>query len=60
VDVDGDGVPDGSARQVTDWVNRGEDADEVRDRAAMALAAERGKGDDARSTLIAALEKLVG
>jgi hypothetical protein len=60
VDVDGDGVPDGSARQVTDWVNRGEDADEVRDRAAMALAAERGKGDDARSTLVAALEKLVG
>lgn len=54
VDLDGDGVPDGTAKQVTDWV--GTD----RDRAAQALAAERGKGDDARSTLVAALEKLVG
>jgi hypothetical protein len=54
VDVDGDGVPDGTAKQVQDWV--GTD----RDRAAMALAAERARGDDARTTLVAALEKLVG
>lgn len=54
VDGDGDGVPDGSAKQVLAWVR------DDRDRAAQALAAERSKGDDARSTLVAALEKLVG
>lgn len=54
VDVDGDGVPDGTAKQILEWA--GPDVD----RAALALAAEREKGDDARTTLIAALEKLVG
>jgi hypothetical protein len=54
VDVDGDGVPDGTAKQILEWA--GPDID----RAALALAAEREKGDDARTTLIAALEKLVG
>ncbi len=49
-----DPVPEGSAKQILDWVS----AD--RDRAARALALERGRGDDARSTLVAALEKLVG
>jgi hypothetical protein len=53
VDLDGDGVPDGTAKQVLDWV--GED----RDRAAMALGAELGQ-EKPRSTLIGALEKQVG
>lgn len=54
VDVDGDGVPDGTAAQILAWV--GDD----RDRAAQALAAERAKSDNARATLVARLEKLVG
>lgn len=52
VDLDGDGVPGGSAKQVLDWV--GDD----RDKAAKVLAAEEAKGDKARSTLVAALTKL--
>lgn len=52
VDADGDGVPDGTIAQVQEWV--GED----RDRAALALAAEQAKGDKARATLVAVLEKL--
>lgn len=51
VDADGDGVPDGTVAQVTDWV--GGD----KERAALALAAEKAKGDKARATLVAALEK---
>jgi len=46
-------VPDGSAKQVLAWV--GDD----RERAALALAVEREKEADARSTLVAQLEKLV-
>lgn len=53
VDTDGDGVPDGSARQILAWV------DGDHDRAALALAAEQGR-EAPRSTLVAALEKLVG
>lgn len=45
-------VPDGSAKDVIDWV--GDD----RDRARAALEAEQGKGDDARTTLVAKLTKL--
>lgn len=52
-DLDGDGVPDGNAKEVLDWV--GED----RDRAAAALVAEATR-DKPRSTLVAALEKLAG
>lgn len=52
VDLDGDGVPDGTANQVLEWV--GSD----RERAAAALAAEHAKGDAARSSLVAKLEKL--
>lgn len=52
VDLDGDGVPDGTANQILDWV--GED----KERAAAALAAEEAKGDAARSTLVAKLTKL--
>lgn len=54
VDLDGDGVPDGTVKQLLEWV--GEDLE----RAALALAAERDKGDDARQTLVVQLEKLVG
>jgi len=53
VDENEDGVPEGSARQVMEWV--GSDPE----RAAMALDAEQAKGDNARSTLIASLQKLV-
>jgi hypothetical protein len=52
-DTDGDGVPDGTITQVQEWV--GED----RDRAALALAAEQARGDKARGTLVAALDKLL-
>lgn len=47
-------VPDGSAKDVIDWV--GDD----RDRARAALDAEQAKGDDARTTLVAKLTKLAG
>lgn len=47
-------VPDGSAKDVIDWV--GED----RDRARAALDAEQARGDDARTTLVAKLAKLAG
>jgi hypothetical protein len=53
VDVNVDGVPDGTIAQVQEWV--GDD----RDRAALALTAEQAKGDGARSTLVAALDKLL-
>lgn len=46
-------VPDGTALQILDWV--GVDAA----RAGAALKAERGKGTEARTSLIAKLEKLV-
>jgi hypothetical protein len=52
VDVDGDGVPDGTVKQILEWV--GTD----RQRAAQALAVEREKEADARTTLIRDLEKL--
>lgn len=52
-DLDGDGVPDGNAKEVLDWV--GED----RDRAGAALVAETAR-DKPRSTLVAALEKVAG
>jgi hypothetical protein len=51
-DVDGDGVPDGTAKDVTDWV--GDDPD----RAVLALAFEQAR-DKPRTTLVAALEKLI-
>jgi hypothetical protein len=54
VDTDGDGVPDGTTKQILEWVA------EDPSRAALALAAERDKGDDARTTLVRDLEKLVG
>lgn len=50
--VEYEGVPDGTANQVMDWV--GEDPE----RAAEALVAEQAKGDSARSSLIAKLERL--
>ena len=50
-DVDGDGVPDGSAKDVLGWV--GNDPA----RAALALQAE-GRRDAPRKTLTAELEKL--
>jgi hypothetical protein len=53
VDVDGDGVPDGTASQVLEWV--GDDPA----RAALALAAEAAR-DKPRILLSAALEKLAG
>jgi hypothetical protein len=53
VDTDGDGVPDGTIGQVVEWV--GADLD----RAALALTAEKAKGDTARSTLVAALTRLL-
>lgn len=51
VDADGDGVPDGSAKDVLGWV--GDD----RARAALALQAE-SRRDKPRSTLVADLEKV--
>jgi len=56
VATDGDGVPEGSAKQVLDWVNA--DPEDVRDRAAMALDVEEAKGDNARKVLVANLQKL--
>lgn len=53
VDVDGDGVPDGTAAQILEWV--GDDPG----RAERALAAESAR-DRPRTVLTAALEKLVG
>jgi hypothetical protein len=53
VDLDGDGVPEGSAKQVLDWV-AGD-----KDKATQALAAEQAKGDSARKGLLADLSKLV-
>jgi hypothetical protein len=47
-------VPDGTIAEVEAWI--GEDPD----RAARALAAELAKGDSARGTLVAKLEKLTG
>lgn len=47
------GVPTGSAKDLLAWV--GEDTH----RAVEALTAERAKGDDARTTVVAALTKLV-
>lgn len=52
-DVDGDGVPDGSAKDVLGWV--GDDPA----RAALALQAENGRATP-RKTLLAELEKLAG
>ncbi|OLE21671.1 MAG: hypothetical protein AUG49_21430 [Catenulispora sp. 13_1_20CM_3_70_7] len=54
VDIDGDGVPDGTAKQIIEWVGE----DPVRGKAA--LDAERAKGGSARTSLVAALEKLAG
>ena len=47
-------VPDGTAIDVLDWV--GVD----KSRAAAALKAEKAKGGDARTSLVAKLEKLAG
>lgn len=52
VTLSGAQVPDGTAKDVIDWV--GDD----RARARSALAAEQAKGDDARTTLVAKLTKL--
>jgi hypothetical protein len=54
VDTDGDGVPEGTALQILEWV--GTD----KDRAAKALDVEAAKGDSTRKSLVAALEKLAG
>ena len=54
VDLDGDGVPEGSAHQILDWV-AGDPA-----RAQAALDAEHAKGDAARKVLTADLTKLIG
>lgn len=54
VDVDGDGVPDGTANQILEWV--GEDPE----RAKLALAAEQARGASARKSLVSSLEKLAG
>jgi hypothetical protein len=51
VDIDGDGVPEGTSAQILKWV--GSDSD----RAERALAAEAGR-DKPRGVLTAALEKL--
>lgn len=53
VESDGVSVPEGSAKQVMEWV--GTDPE----RAAMALDVEQAKGDNARSTLVAGLQKLI-
>ncbi|MCW2900235.1 MAG: hypothetical protein JWO67_2500 [Streptosporangiaceae bacterium] len=53
VDLDGDGVPEGSAKQVLDWV--GEDADKAK----AALEAEQAK-DKPRGGLVTSLTKLIG
>jgi hypothetical protein len=47
-----DEVPEGTVAEIQAWV--GDD----RDRAMLALTAELAKGDDARTTLVAALDKL--
>lgn len=52
VTLAGMSVPDGTAKDVVDWV--GDD----RDRAKAALQVERAKGDDARTTLVARLSKI--
>jgi hypothetical protein len=51
-DVNGDGVPDGTAKDVTDWVG------DNPDRAVLALTAEHAR-DKPRTTVVAALEKLI-
>lgn len=51
VDTDGDGVPEGNVEQVLTWV--GDD----RERAVAAFNAEADRGDKARKTLLAELEK---
>lgn len=54
--VDADPYPAaGTAQEILDWVNRGEDP---QSRARTARAAEEAKGVSARKSLIAALEKL--
>ena len=50
---DSNEVPDGTAKEVTDWV--GDDAE----RAQRALDAENAQGEDARSTLIEDLERVI-
>lgn len=59
VDLDGDGVPEGSAPQVLDWVNAGGSEAAVKDRATLALTAEQAK-EKPRSGLITSLTKLLG
>lgn len=59
VDADGDGVPEGSAAQVMQWVGQGDGVAEQRRRAVAAYNAEGDRGEHARKTLLAALEKLV-
>jgi hypothetical protein len=50
----GGAVPDGTAKDVIDWV--GDDPQ----RARQALNVEQGKGDEARTTLVARLSKIAG
>lgn len=57
VDLDGDGVPEGNAHQVVDWVNE-DGADRIA-RAQLALDAENAKGDTARKGLTADLQKIL-
>jgi hypothetical protein len=54
VTLSGGQVPDGTAKDVIDWV--GDD----QQRARQALAAEQAKGDEARTTLVARLSKIAG
>ena len=52
-------VPEGSAAQVMQWVGQGDGVAEQRRRAVAAYNAEGDRGEHARKTLLAALEKLV-
>lgn len=58
VDEDGDGVPEGSARQVLEWVDAADGEDRL-ERARLAREAELVKGDVGRKGLLADLGKIL-
>jgi hypothetical protein len=58
-DENGDGVPEGSARQVLEWVHDAEEGEDRDERARLALDAEQVKGGNARKGLVAELTKLL-
>jgi hypothetical protein len=60
VDTDGDGVPEGNVEQIMFWVGDGQDDAERRHRAIAAYNVEVDRGEAARKTLLAALEKVAG